>query len=165
MLDFILWYKVCHQCIGANDLVSKLLQVGEAAKQLGLNSQTLYFYERTGLIPPPQRTAAGYRLFNEPDMARLGFIARVKALGLTLDEIKEILVLQSGQALTCEAMHCRLTAKVQKIEETIQQLQTLRDELLPLVERCQTALSKPAPSNKCVVVEEISHEAKGGVVN
>lgn len=150
--------------MGANDLVSKLLQVGEAAKQLGLNSQTLYFYERTGLIPPPQRTAAGYRLFNELDMSRLRFITRVKALGLTLDEIKEILELQAGQALTCEAMHCRLTAKVQQIEENIQQLQALRDELLPLVERCQTALNQSVPRDECVVVKEISHEAENSAM-
>lgn len=150
--------------MGANDLVSKLLQVGEAAKQLGLNSQTLYLYERTGLIPPPQRTAAGYRLFNEQDMSRLRFITRVKALGLTLAEIKDILLLQDRQALTCVTMHCRLTAKVQQIEESIQQLRALRDELLPLVERCQAALNQPAPRTECVVVEEISHEAENSAM-
>ena len=128
---------------------------------LGINPQTLYFYERIGLIPPLRRTTAGYRLFSEQDIARLRFITRVKALGLRLDEIKEILVLQDGQTLTCEAMHCRLIAKVRKLEDQIQNLQVLRNELLPLIDQCQSNLSKAAPNNECVVVKEISNGAKG----
>lgn len=141
-----------------------MLQVGEVAQKLGLNPQTLYFYERIGLIPPPQRTTAGYRLFSEQDMTRLSFITRVKALGLSLDEIKEILVLQEGQALTCEVMHRRLTAKVRQLEDQIQQLQALRDELLSLVEQCQTNLNQSAPTDECVVVREIEHEAENSAV-
>lgn len=128
---------------------------------LGINPQTLYFYERIGLIPPLQRTTAGYRLFSEQDMARLRFITRVKALGLSLDEIKEMLVLQDGQTFTCEEMHCRLTAKVRQLENQIQNLQVLRDELLPLIDQCQSNLSQATPNNECVVVKEISDGAKG----
>ena len=58
-----------------------------------INPQRLYFYERIGLIPPPQRTEAGYRLFSELDVDRLAFITRAKSLGLSLDDIKEILSL------------------------------------------------------------------------
>ena len=140
--------------------MSKLLQVSEVAQRLGLNPQTLYFYERIGLIPPPQRTAAGYRLFSEQDITRLRFITCVKALGLSLDEIKELLVLQEGKALTCKAMHYRLTAKVDQLEDQIKQLQALRDELLPLVEQCQTNLNQAVPMNKCLVVEEIENGAE-----
>ena len=144
--------------------MGKQLTVGEAAQTLGINPQTLYYYERIGLIPPPQRTSAGYRLFSAPDMARLSFITRVKALGLSLEEIKEILVLQAGQALTCEAMHDRLMAKVQQLNSQIQQLQALRDELLPLIEQCQTNLSQSTPATDCVVVQEISHGAKNSTL-
>jgi MerR family Zn(II)-responsive transcriptional regulator of zntA len=63
-----------------------MFQVGEVSRRLGLNPQTLYFYERIGLIPSPQRTEAGYRLFSQQDMERLAFISRAKSLGLTLDE-------------------------------------------------------------------------------
>ncbi|MGJ3245553.1 MAG: heavy metal-responsive transcriptional regulator [Elainellaceae cyanobacterium] len=139
--------------------MSKLLKIGEASQTLGVNPQTLYFYERIGLIPPLRRTTAGYRLFSEQDIARLRFITRVKALGLSLDGIKEILVLQDGQTLTCEAMHCRLTAKVRQLEDQIQKLQVLRDELLPLIDQCQSNLSQAAPNNECVVVKEISDGA------
>lgn len=126
-----------------------MLRVSEVAKTFGVNPQTLYFYERTGVIPPPQRSEAGYRLFSEADVDRLRFIHRAKALGLTLDEIKEILALKEGQLLTCQVVQDRLAAKLNQIEYQIQQLQTLRAELQPLLEQCQAA----NPTNFCVVLD------------
>lgn len=126
-----------------------MFQIGEVARKLNLNPQTLYFYERIGLIPPPQRTESGYRLFSQHDVDRLAFIARAKTLGLSLDEIKDILALKDGRSLTCQAMHDRLGAKLTQIEQQIQQLQALQGELQPLLERCQAA----NPNNTCIVLE------------
>lgn len=70
-----------------------MLQVGEVSRRLGLNPQTLYFYERIGLMPSPKRTTAGYRLYDRLDLERLSFITQAKALGLSLDEIKELLIM------------------------------------------------------------------------
>ena len=144
--------------------MATLRRVGAVSKQLGVNAQTLYFYERIGLIPPVQRSTAGYRLFSEQDIARLSFILRVKALGLALDEIKDLLILQAGQSLTCEVMHHRLVTKVKQLDEQIHQLQALRDELIPLVEQCQTNLNRVTPTQECAVVKEITHETQNSVV-
>jgi MerR family transcriptional regulator, Zn(II)-responsive regulator of zntA len=130
-----------------------MLQLGEVSRQLGLNPQTLYFYERIGLIPPPQRTEAGYRLFSQADVERLIFITRAKSLGLSLDDIKEILSLKEGQLLTCRAVHDRLNQKVQEIAAKIHQLQLLQDELIPLLEQCHTNFDHPDPMHQCVVLE------------
>jgi DNA-binding transcriptional MerR regulator len=132
-----------------------MLQVGEICRKLGLNPQTLYFYERIELIPPVKRTESGYRLFSEKDVERLAFISRAKALGLSLDEIKDILTLKEERSLTCQAMHERLLNKLQQIEVKIRQLQGLRSELLPLVDRCSQNLLHPDPNHECVVLEEV----------
>lgn len=131
-----------------------MFQISEVSRILGVNPQTLYFYERIGLIPSPQRNQAGYRLFSPEDVERLNFIARAKSLGLTLDEIKEILALKNGRSLTCQAVHDRLSQKVQDIENKIRHLQTLRSELLPLIERCQTNLDPLNTHQQCIVLEE-----------
>ncbi len=115
-----------------------MFQVGEVSRDLGINPQTLYFYERKGLIPPPQRTEAGYRLFSQLDVDRLVFISHAKSLGLSLDDIREILVLKEGQLLTCKAVYDRLSKKVQEIEDKIRQLQSLHDDLVPLMEQCKS---------------------------
>ncbi|WP_416236384.1 heavy metal-responsive transcriptional regulator [Spirulina sp. CCNP1310] len=133
-----------------------MLQLGEAARQLGLNPQTLYFYERIGLIPPPQRTSAGYRLFSPTDLERLAFIARAKTLGLSLAEIKEILALKQGRSLTCAAVYERLQQKVAALEAQIQQLQVLHGELVPLLADCERNLAHPDPAHQCVVLETSS---------
>lgn len=97
-------------------------------------------------------------------MTRLSFITRAKSLGLSLEDIKDILLLQEGKSPVCQAIHDRLTAKVKQIDEQILQLQTLREDLLPLVERCQANLNRPTPANECVVLEEMPHEAKNSPV-
>ncbi|HEY9660393.1 MAG TPA: heavy metal-responsive transcriptional regulator [Allocoleopsis sp.] len=129
-----------------------MFQVGEVSRRLDINPQTLYFYERIGLIPSPQRTEAGYRLFSQQDVERLAFIVRAKSLGLTLDEIKDILALKDERSLTCCALHDRLSRKVQEIEDTIRQLQLLHDELVPLVERCSEHLQ--TPDRECIVLDQ-----------
>lgn len=132
--------------------VKSMLQLGEVSRRLGLNPQTLYFYERIGLIPPPQRTEAGYRLFSQSDLERLAFITRAKSLGLSLEDIKEILLLKEGQLLTCRAVHDRLNHKVQEITAKIHQLQLLQAELVPLLEQCQTNFEHPDPTHQCIVL-------------
>jgi len=131
-----------------------MLQVGDVSHKLGLNPQTLYFYERIGLIPKPKRTESGYRLYEERDLERLAFITRTKALGLTLDEIKEVLLLQNGKALPCHEIHSKLMSKVNQIEEAIAQLQKLKSELLPLIQHCESNLSEEGRSANCVVFQK-----------
>lgn len=129
-----------------------MFQVREVARRLGLNPQTLYFYERIGLIPPPQRTEAGYRLFSPRDLERLEFITRAKTLGLSLEEIKDILTLKDGGSLTCRTVYDRLSQKVQEIEDSIRQLQALREELIPLVKHCSENLQDL--DRECTVLDQ-----------
>jgi len=114
-----------------------MYRIGEAARQLGLNPQTLYFYERRGLIPPPPRTRAGHRLFDEATMERLAFITRAKALGLSLSEIQQLLAQPNGEAIACRDGYRQLSAKVQQLERQIAQLQALKSELQQRMACCQ----------------------------
>ena len=143
----------------------KMLQVGEVSRKLGVNPQTLYFYERIGLIPPPKRTSSGYRLFSERDIERLAFITQTKALGLTLDEIKEILMFQDGKLLTCSEFKERFSEKVQKIEANIRQLISLRDQLLPLIDLCQANLDSSSLSGKCPALDTLADKSQDSLLS
>jgi DNA-binding transcriptional MerR regulator len=131
-----------------------VLQVGEVSHKLGINPQTLYFYERIGLIPKPQRTKSGYRLYGKEDVERLAFIARAKALGLTLGEIKEILLLQNSKATSCQDIRFKLVNKVSQIEVAIAQLQGLRNELLMLIQHCENNLADKGQFANCIVFQD-----------
>ncbi|CDM93083.1 MULTISPECIES: heavy metal-responsive transcriptional regulator [Limnospira] len=135
-----------------------MFKVGEVSEILGINPQTIYFYERIGLIPSPQRTEAGYRLFSQDDLERISFIIRGKSLGLTLAEIQDILELKHQRSLTCQAVYERLNGKLTQIRDKIDKLQALHDELLPIVQECQTHLDRTNSEQQCVILDNYSHK-------
>ena len=74
-----------------NQTSVKTFTIGRLAKQADVGIDTIRFYERRGLLPPPSRTSSGYRLYGEDTITRLRFVRRAKALGFTLDEIENLL--------------------------------------------------------------------------
>ncbi|MFW6774339.1 MerR family transcriptional regulator [Nocardioides sp. CPCC 205120] len=67
------------------------LQIGEVAARTGLSLRTIRYYDEMGLVAPSARTAGGFRLYTEPDLARLGLIMQMKPLGFTLDQMRDLL--------------------------------------------------------------------------
>ena len=67
------------------------MRIGEIARQTNVSVQTLRFYERKGFLPPPARSAAGYRAYGPADVRRVQFIKQSQQLGFPLKEIKELL--------------------------------------------------------------------------
>jgi DNA-binding transcriptional MerR regulator len=129
-----------------------MLKIGEIAQKLGINPQTLYFYERIGLIKSPQRTEAGYRLYNKEDWEKLSFISHAKSLGLSLAEIKQLLQLKEDQSLSCQEVYQKLLNKVQEIDAQIANLQTLKAEILPLLQKCKINAEKNTNNSQCIVL-------------
>jgi DNA-binding transcriptional MerR regulator len=72
------------------------LRISELAERTGFSPATLRYYERVGVLPPPRRTGAGYREYDDRAVDRLRFVARAKSLGLSLDETSELAALWSG---------------------------------------------------------------------
>ena len=95
----------------------------------------------------------------------MAFITQTKALGLTLDEIKEILMFQDGKLLTCSEFKERLSEKVQQIEENIRQLISLRDQLLPLIDLCRTNLDNSSSSDECPALETLADKSQGSLLS
>ncbi|AUC60561.1 transcriptional regulator [Cyanobacterium sp. HL-69] len=129
-----------------------MLLVGEVCKQLNINSQTIYYYERIGLIPSLQRNQSGYRVFHSEDIEILKFILKVKSLGLTLEEIKQLLELKQGRSLTCQAVYNHLKQKIDTINKKINQLESIKQELIPLLQECQTKIDTTNPNHQCEVL-------------
>ncbi len=67
------------------------MRIAEVARRSGFPAATLRYYEQVDLLPAPQRTAAGYRTYDESVLGRLAFIARAKSLGCSLDEITDLM--------------------------------------------------------------------------
>jgi DNA-binding transcriptional MerR regulator len=77
------------------------LRVGAVAKAAGVGVQTLHYYERLGLLPKPSRSDANYRLYSPEAIRRVRFIKKAQALGITLEETRQILDLKDHGREPC----------------------------------------------------------------
>jgi MerR family copper efflux transcriptional regulator len=112
------------------------LKSGELAKQANVNSETLRYYEREGLLPEPERTDSGYRLYADEDVKRVRFIKRAQELGFSLKEIKELLALKLDASQSASEVKRLTEHKIQDIENKIQSLQAMKGVLHDVAAAC-----------------------------
>ena len=94
------------------------MQIGEVAQRTGLSLRTIRYYEEMGLIAPSARTAGGFRLYTGADLARLQLIKRMKPLGFTLEETKDLLVtLDALDAAAPDGQNEQLVARLEMYHE------------------------------------------------
>ena len=108
------------------------MRIGELAERAGTTAKTLRFYEEQGLLPPAERTPSGYRDYAPETAARIDFVHRGQAAGLTLAQIRQILEISDGGAAPCEHVRDLLDARLAEIEQQIAQLTALRDTIAEL---------------------------------
>jgi DNA-binding transcriptional MerR regulator len=109
------------------------LRSGELAAAVGVNLQTLRYYERRGLLEEPARSPGGHRLYPPEAVSLLGVIKAAQRLGFTLDEVAELLAAGRRRHPT-GALKQRAVAKIDAIDMKIEQLRTIRDALAGVVE-------------------------------
>ena len=132
------------------------MRIGEVADLLGINPKTIRYYEGIGLLPEPERTAAGYRLYTEDDLDRLSFVKMAQRLGLTLDEIGEVLALRDRGERPCAYVREVLRREVGSIDRRIRELRVLREELRALEAKAEDLSAKPAAV--CRIIEHARDE-------
>lgn len=103
--------------------------VGELAAEFGINPRTIRYYERIGLLAASTRTSAGYRVYSSADRDRLRFILKAKTVGLSLNEIRDILALRRQGVTPCTHVLAVVEDKLRQLDEHIRALAEFRDEL------------------------------------
>lgn len=111
------------------------MNIGQLARLAGVPIDTVRYYERQHLLPAPARSAAGYRRYEEGDVLRLNFIRRAKALGFTLEEIRDLLAISAARDDMAQ-VKAAAAAKLVLLEERLAELQRVRDALRGLVDAC-----------------------------
>jgi len=135
---------------------ARTLLAGDVAKQLSIGVQTLHYYEREGLIPAPERTEAGYRLYTAELIERIAFIRKAQALGLPLEGIKEILDLAEQGACPCGHVQRALSGKLVEVNQKLRQLRSFQRELVALIERSGELSARCDEARICSIVEDAS---------
>ena len=113
------------------------LKIGELAQRTETSTETLRYYEAESLLPAPRRSASGYRLYTEPDVGRVRFIRRARAMDFSLKEISELLSLQvEKKVATCGEVKSLAEHKLAVINEKIVELEKMKAALNQITEAC-----------------------------
>jgi MerR family copper efflux transcriptional regulator len=111
--------------------------IGETAAEIGMSADTLRYYEKIRLLPPPGRTAGGKRLYRDPDIARLRFIQRAQSVGFSLGEIGKLLRFRENPAKSRRSVRELAAKKHAQVQQQIAVLHTIETELALLLDVCR----------------------------
>lgn len=138
--------------------MSENLKIGELAKLTGFTTKAIRYYEVLGLLPKPQRSESGYRLYSDEDIERLEFIKKAKHLGFSLEDIGDILSLHASNQTPCIHVLALLEQKVKYIDSLIEALHEFRGELEHLRRESVKQLKKlPKGASICGIVDKGIH--------
>lgn len=116
-----------------------LLRIGELAHRSRVPIKTIRYYEEIGLLHAAKRTEGGFRLFFPDVLPRLDFIRRSQQLGLSLQEIGHLLIIHDKGTLPCDDVRQTLKAKIEDIDQRIQELATLKVQLQKMISGPETS--------------------------
>jgi len=126
------------------------LRVGELADAVGVAPDTVRYYERAGLLPPPARTPAGYRAYDAGAVDRLRFIQGAQRLGLRLRDIADLLAIRDTGVCPCEPAEQLLRRRMAELDAEMARLVALRAEMAAMADALPSAeCPPPTPGTWC----------------
>ncbi len=112
------------------------LNIGDAARASGVTAKMIRHYESIGLVKAPRRTEAGYRLYSEQDVRVLQFIHRGRALGFSLDQIRDLLALWEDKHRASADVRAMALAHIAELDRKIAEMAAMRRTLESLATSC-----------------------------
>jgi DNA-binding transcriptional MerR regulator len=136
------------------------LRVGELAEAVGVTADTVRYYERAGLLPPPARTSSGYRAYDAGAVDRMRFIQGAQRLGLRLADIQDLLAVRDTGSCPCEPAEHLLRRRLAELDAEMARLAALRTEMVAMIDGLPSAsCPPPAPGEWCPPAgEEVNHD-------
>ena len=109
------------------------LRIGEVARRTGLPVKTIRYYCDEGLLQPRDRSAGGYRLFDEDNLAELAIIRALRAMDVSIPELARILEVRRSGVCNCSLLKGSIADKMASIDARISELAAMKDELARLL--------------------------------
>ncbi|WP_394779915.1 Cu(I)-responsive transcriptional regulator [Undibacterium sp.] len=112
------------------------MNIGEAAKNTGLSSKMIRYYESIGLLAAANRSDSGYRLYGKDDLHTLAFIKRSRHLGFSLDEVGRLLTLWQDRQRASAEVKALAREHIDALNQKINEMTSMRETLQDLVDHC-----------------------------
>jgi Cd(II)/Pb(II)-responsive transcriptional regulator len=133
------------------------ITIGGLAKRTQCQAETIRYYEREGLLPPPARSRGNYRQYDATHVERLSFIRHCRSLDMTLAEIRALLDFRDAPTRDCAEVSALLDEHVRHVADRIDELRRLQRQLKHLRGLC----ARPGQARRCGILNEMSRAAKG----
>ena len=134
------------------------MKIGALAEATGTPVETIRFYEREGLLPPPARAENNYRMYLPAHVERLAFVRQCRNLDMTLDEIRALIELREAPAQDCGEINALLDEHIDHVAQRIRELRALEKNLKALRARC----ASPHAVAECGILSGLDTAAARG---
>jgi len=124
--------------------------IGELAQACDCPAETIRYYEKIGLLPPPARRENGYRSYDDKHQKWLQFIIRSRELGFSQDEVRRLTDFAHQQRPACADVHDLLEEHVIDVRDRISELKRMENALVRLKQQCQEGTL-----HECPVIDEL----------
>ena len=131
------------------------MKIGVIATEAGVTVDTVRFYERVGVLPPPARTESGYRDYERDTIDRIKLTRELQAIGFTLTDAIDALAAHDSGAATCESEQWRLRAVLDRVDAKLAELNALRHRIVQAQDACangQCRFKSPATAGGATAV-------------
>jgi Cd(II)/Pb(II)-responsive transcriptional regulator len=133
------------------------MKIGELAKITDCQVETIRYYERESLLPPPARSDGNYRLYTQAHVERLTFIRNCRILDMTLDEIRNLLTLRDSPQDQCQSVNDLIDEHIHHVKARIDGLVALQEQLVALRQKCHGGTAE----EHCAILQRL--EVSGAV--
>lgn len=133
------------------------MRIGELAKIIGVDVETIRYYEKIGLLAAPDRRDNGYRAYAQGHLERLAFVRHCRALDIPLIDIQRLLSLVDSPQANCQEIDCLVDAQLAKVRTRLTSMQALEQQLVALRGRC----ANPDKAADCGILRELMAAAHG----
>jgi MerR family copper efflux transcriptional regulator len=127
------------------------MNIGQAAQACGLPNKTLRYYEEIGLVVPMRQAGNEYRVYSWADVAQLRFLQRARAVGFSLDECRELLVLYANPQRRCGEVKALVSEKISQVDQQLIALHAMRDTLIDMANECAGD-----DSSDCAIINQLA---------
>lgn len=132
--------------------------IGEVSSLVDVTIHTLRYYEKIGLIQKVNKDNAGRRLYSDKEISLVWFIKRAKQMNFSLDEIKQLILLDASKGSPKKEMRALVKSKLEKIDESLKELTLLKRDLNKLLTDCELSGNK---GDFCPILEGMKNEKHG----
>lgn len=131
-----------------------MLSIGALARRSGVQAETIRYYETERLLPKPQRSAGGYRLYGTSDVERLAFIRQARDLGFKVESVRRLLSLADRKVDSCDEVRELASAHLAEVRTKLADLRRMERVLSELLRSCE---GQTIP--ECLLLESLASPA------